>query len=211
MLKFSPPPKAARNADFIARRLKEAIEGDGPRESVTVEWNGRPLHVGVINMPLRDVYYNPATHRIRAQRDHDPVLAKTLESDPWLEESQEYLNRLLVGRPTSPEDPDPDFIALMNSLGEVDQQEPGLITHEGILVNGNTRAAALRKLKKTSIRVGVLPLHSPGRTSMQSSLHCSFAQMHGETTHTSTACWQWKSRSYWDGQQKISPKNSTSC
>ncbi|MEU2679127.1 transcriptional regulator [Streptomyces sp. NPDC007107] len=157
MLKFSPPPRAADNAEFIARRLREAVEGEGPRESVTVEWNGRPLHVGVIDMPLRDVYYNPATHRIRAQRDHDPALAKTLESDPWLDESQEYLNRLLVGRPTSPEDIDPDFVALMNSLGEVDQQEPGLITHEGILVNGNTRAAALRKLKKTSIRVGVLP------------------------------------------------------
>lgn len=157
MLKFSPPPKAAENTGFIARRLKEATEGEGPRESVTVEWNGRPLHVGVIDMPLRDVYYNPATHRIRAQRDHDPVLAKTLESDPWLDESQEYLNRLLIGRPTSPEDPDPDFADLMKSLGEVDQQEPGLITHEGVLVNGNTRAAALRKLKKTSIRVGVLP------------------------------------------------------
>nr|WP_203187692.1 transcriptional regulator [Streptomyces pratensis] len=157
MLKFSPPPKAADNAEFIARRLKEAVEGEGARESVTVEWNGRPLHVGVIDMPLRDVYYNPATHRIRAQRDHDPMLARTLKSDPWLDESQDYLNRLLIGRPTSPEDPDPEFMDLMKSLGEVDQQEPGLITHEGILVNGNTRAAALRKLKKTSIRVGVLP------------------------------------------------------
>ncbi|MFD5870525.1 transcriptional regulator [Streptomyces sp. NPDC060322] len=157
MLKFNPPPKAAENAEFIARRLKEAVEGEGPRESVTVEWNGRPLHVGVIDMPLRDVYYNPATHRIRAQRDHDPKLARTLKADPWLGESQEYLNRLLVGRPTSPEDPDPDFMDLMKSLSEVDQQEPGLITHEGILVNGNTRAAALRELKKTSIRVGVLP------------------------------------------------------
>ncbi|WP_445269234.1 transcriptional regulator [Streptomyces sp. DSM 41634] len=157
MLKFTLPPKAAENTEFVARRLKEAVEGEGPRETVTVEWSGRPLHVGVIDMPLRDLYYNPATHRIRAQRDHDPMLARRLDADPWQAESQEYLNRLLVGKPTNPDESDPDFEALMESLKDVDQQEPGLITHEGILVNGNTRAAALRKLKKSSIRVGVLP------------------------------------------------------
>ncbi|MGW3657524.1 transcriptional regulator [Streptomyces sp. NPDC005151] len=157
MLKFSLPPKAAENADFIARRLKGAVEGEGPRETVTVEWNGRPLHVGVIDMPLRDLYYNPATHRIRAQLDHDPVLSETLKADPWLDESQDYLNRLLISKPTNPDEADPEFEKLVASLGTVEQQEPGLITHEGILVNGNTRAAALRQLKKSSIRVGVLP------------------------------------------------------
>ncbi|MFJ4877897.1 transcriptional regulator [Streptomyces sp. NPDC088745] len=157
MLKFVLPPRAAQNTEFVARRLKDVMEGDGPKETVTVEWHGRPLHVGVIDMPLRDLYYNPATHRIRAQRDHDPALAARLEAEPWLDESQDYLNRLLVGKPTNPDEPDPEFVALMDSLREVEQQEPGLITHAGILVNGNTRAAALRELKKTSIRVGVLP------------------------------------------------------
>ncbi|MET9322860.1 transcriptional regulator [Streptomyces sp. NPDC003038] len=157
MLKFAPPPKAAENAEFVARRLKEAMEGEGPRETVTVEWNGRPLHVGVIDMPLRDLYYNPATHRIRAQRGHDPEQARNLDADPWQPESQEYLNRLLIGKSTNPDEPDSEFEALLESLKDVDQQEPGLITHEGILVNGNTRAAALRMLKKASIRVGVLP------------------------------------------------------
>ncbi|MEV7613461.1 transcriptional regulator [Streptomyces sp. NPDC089799] len=157
MLKFDLPPNAVEKAEFVARRLKETAEGDGVRETVTVDWNGRALHVGVIDMPLRDLYYNPATHRIRAQQGHDPDLARGLEEDPWKPESQEYLNRLLVGRPANPDEVDPDFEALLESLRSVDQQEPGLITHEGILVNGNTRAAALRKLKRPSIRVGVLP------------------------------------------------------
>lgn len=157
MQQYTRPPRANENVELVAQRLKEATEGGGANETVTVEWNGRPLHVGVIDMPLRDLYYNPATHRIRAQRGHDPALERTLLSDPWRDESQEYLNRLLVGKPSDPDSVDPDFVALMNSLAEVDQQEPGLITHEGVLVNGNTRAAALRELKKPSIRVGVLP------------------------------------------------------
>ncbi|WMX46843.1 transcriptional regulator [Streptomyces roseicoloratus] len=157
MLKFALPPKGEENAELVARRLKEATEGDGARETVTVEWNGRPLHVGVIDMPLRELYYNPATHRIRAQRDHDPVLARGLQEDPWTPESQDYLHRLLKGKPANPDETDPDFETLMESLRSVDQQEPGLITHAGILVNGNTRAAALRELKRSSIRVGVLP------------------------------------------------------
>ncbi|WP_405700788.1 ParB/RepB/Spo0J family partition protein [Streptomyces sp. NBC_01383] len=158
MLKFALPPKAAENVEFIAKRLKEAVEGEGSRETVTVEWNGRPLHVGVIDMPLRDLYYNPATHRIRAQLGHDQVLAENLRADPWLDESQDYLHRLLISKPTNPDEPDPEFEDLASSLNSVGQQEPGLITHEGILVNGNTRVAALRRLRKPSIRVGVLPL-----------------------------------------------------
>ncbi|MFF4451097.1 transcriptional regulator [Streptomyces goshikiensis] len=157
MLNFNLPPDAAENAEFVARRLKEPAEAEGVRETVTVDWNGRPLHVGVIDMPLRSLYYNPATHRIRAQRGHDPVRARGLEEDPWRPESQEYLHRLLTAKPVNPEEVDPDFEALVDSLKSVDQQEPGLITHEGILVNGNTRAAALRQLKRPSIRVGVLP------------------------------------------------------
>ncbi|WP_344447262.1 transcriptional regulator, partial [Kitasatospora nipponensis] len=111
----------------------------------------------MIDVPLRILYYNPATHRIRAQMSHDPVLAEGLATQPWADESQQYLHRLLVGKPASPDETDPEFEALRASLETVDQQEPGLITHEGILVNGNTRAAALRNLNRPSIRVGVLP------------------------------------------------------
>lgn len=38
MLKFALPPKAAENVEFIAKRLKEAVEGEGSRE--TVWWSG---------------------------------------------------------------------------------------------------------------------------------------------------------------------------
>ncbi|MFI1099523.1 hypothetical protein [Streptomyces melanogenes] len=157
MQKYPSPPRAAENAELVTRRLRAALEDGGTPETVTVEWNGKPLHVGVVDMPLTGLYYNPATHRIRAQRGHDPRLAATLASDPWCSESQDYLFRLLVGKPSNPDEIDPEFEHLRESLARVGQQEPGLLTRDGILVNGNTRAAALRMIGRKSIRVGVLP------------------------------------------------------
>ncbi|MFI0775899.1 transcriptional regulator [Streptomyces sp. NPDC021212] len=154
---YPQPPRANGNRELITRRLDEAKEAGGISETVTVEWNNKPLHVGVVEVPLRDLYYNPATHRVRAQRSHKPDREEALSADPWTPESQDYLHYLLLGKPANPDEHDPDFDALKESLHSVGQQEPGLITREGIIVNGNTRAAALKELKRTSIRVGVLP------------------------------------------------------
>ncbi|MFD4814986.1 transcriptional regulator, partial [Streptomyces sp. NPDC058418] len=77
--------------------------------------------------------------------------------DPWTDESQDYLQYLLQAEPSDPAKRDKDFEELKSSLKDFRQNEPGLITREGVLVNGNTRAAALRELGVAYIRVGVLP------------------------------------------------------
>jgi ParB-like chromosome segregation protein Spo0J len=101
--------------------------------------------------------YNPGSHRVRAQLSHDAAREADLVKDPWGDESQEYLEYLIKAVPADPSKPDPAFDALMESLEKDKQNEPGLITRDGILVNGNTRRAALKQLGVTSIRVGVLP------------------------------------------------------
>lgn len=80
-----------------------------------------------------------------------------LDEDAWSDESQDYLDFLLKAEPSDPSKRDKDFDALKQSLEDFRQNEPGLITREGILVNGNTRAAALRELGVAEIRVAVLP------------------------------------------------------
>lgn len=132
-------------------------EAGGTRETVTVDWNGQALHVDVIDSPLSSLYFNPATHRIRAQRSHDPKRNAELDADPYSAASQEYLKFLLQASPADPSRRDPEFDDLLESLKQFGQNDPGLITHEGVLVNGNTRAAALRELGAQSMRVGVLP------------------------------------------------------
>lgn len=154
---FPPPPRAAEFSELIKKRLDETRTAGSARETVTVDWNGQPLHTEVIDLPLDGLYYNPGTHRIRAQRSHDPARDAALDQSPWEAESQDYLMFLLKADPADPTRRDPDFDKLKESLREYGQTDPGLITHHGILVNGNTRAAALRENGAVSMRVGVLP------------------------------------------------------
>ncbi|MER5851727.1 transcriptional regulator [Streptomyces sp. NPDC002012] len=154
---FGLPPHATRNKDVVEQRLKDVAAGTGLQETLTIEWRTKPQVVQVIDMPVESLYYNPGTHRIRAQRSFDPQQDRRLDDDPWSDESQAYLQYLLQAEPSDPSKRDKDFEELKQSLKDFRQNEPGLITREGILVNGNTRAAALRELGVADIRVAVLP------------------------------------------------------
>lgn len=151
------PPRSDDVREMVALRVQESQASAGTRETVTIEWRGVPLHIDVISMPVNLLYYNPETHRIRAQRDHDMSKDELLRSDPWSPQSQEYLHYLLKASPADPAREDPDFLALMDDLKEYGQKDPGIITPTGVLVNGNTRRAALKELGRENIRVGVLP------------------------------------------------------
>ncbi|MGW6409230.1 hypothetical protein ACWF95_18920 [Streptomyces vinaceus] len=111
----------------------------------------------VIELPLDSLYFNPGTHRVRAQRTHNPTRDSQLEADPYSADGQGYLADLLKADPSDPRIRDTAFDKLKESLLQYGQNDPGLVTHHGVLVNGNTRAAALREARKTSMRVGVLP------------------------------------------------------
>jgi hypothetical protein len=153
---FGVPPEAENNRTLIEQRLAEVVRDQGgPR--VTVDWRGEQKHLHVISVPIDMVYFNPDTHRIRPLFSLDPERNAVLERAPWSEEAQDYLQHLLTRTPGSPDQIDPDYTALMDELDESGQRDPGIITREGILVDGNTRCAALRQLGERNIRVGVLP------------------------------------------------------
>ncbi|KUO01997.1 hypothetical protein AQJ67_22670 [Streptomyces caeruleatus] len=154
---FAPPPRADEFSERIKTKVREVRDAGGTRETVTVDWNEQQAHIEVIDLPLSGLYLNPGTHRIRAQRSHDPVRDEGLDKDPWSAESQDYLRFLLQASPADPSLRDIDFDTLKESLKQFGQNDPGLVTHHGILVNGNTRACALRELGVQSMRVGVLP------------------------------------------------------
>lgn len=154
---FLLPPSAAEFSELVKKRLADARAAAGTRETVTVEWHDQRIHVDVVDVPLAKLLFNPATHRIRAQREHDPARDKVLSEDPYSNESQAYLKHLLQAEPANPDRRDPAFEDLLESLKEFGQNDPGLITHHGILVNGNTRAAALKEIGAQHMRVGVLP------------------------------------------------------
>ncbi|MFI6400501.1 hypothetical protein ACIBED_20560 [Rhodococcus coprophilus] len=140
---------------MVAERLAVARADDGAK--VTVDWRGQQKHLNVITMPVGMLYFNPDTHRIRAQRTLDPERNAILEELPWSEDAQQYLHKLLTCKPSDPNSIDPDFIALRDELDQFGQKDPGIITPDGIIVDGNTRCAALRELHESNIRVAVLP------------------------------------------------------
>ncbi|AOT57758.1 ParB/RepB/Spo0J family partition protein [Streptomyces rubrolavendulae] len=154
-VKFGVPPEGERIRSMVEERLKQAMADNGAK--VTVDWRGEQKHLNVISMPVDLLYFNPDTHRIRAQRTLSPEQNRVLEEQPWSEPAQEYLADLLSCSPSNPSQIDPDFIALQDELDDFGQKEPGIISPDGILVDGNTRCAAMRKIGIKDIRVGVLP------------------------------------------------------
>lgn len=155
MSDFGIPPKGEEIQAVISQRVKQTMTEDGAK--VTVDWRGEPRHLYVISMPVDMLYFNPDTHRIRAQRTLDTKRNRAIEEDPWGQAAQDYLHDLLRQRPSNPDQTDPDYVALMDELDDVGQREPGIVSPHGILVDGNTRAAALIDLGVQNIRVGVLP------------------------------------------------------
>lgn len=160
-VKFGVPPEGERIRSMVEERLKQAMAENGAK--VTVEWRGEQKHLSVISMPVDLLYFNPDTHRIRAQRTLDPEQNRVLEEEPWSEAAQDYLALLLSRNPANPTQTDPDFTALQDELDDFGQKEPGIVSPDGILVDGNTRCAALRKLGIKDIRVGVLPADTSRR------------------------------------------------
>ncbi|PPK90792.1 hypothetical protein CLV92_12418 [Kineococcus xinjiangensis] len=153
--KFGVPPQGAAIRSMVEERLQQARVDQGAK--VTVDWRGQQKHLDVIAMPVDILYFNPETHRIRAQRTVDPEKNRVLEESPWGTEAQAYLQQLLQCKPSDPTQTDPDFTILKDELDEFGQKDPGIITPDGILVDGNTRCAALRELGEKHIRVAVLP------------------------------------------------------
>lgn len=155
MRDFGIPPKGEEIQQIISERHRQAMVDEGAK--VTIDWRGEQRHLYVISLPVDMLYFNPDTHRIRAQRTLDPVRNKAIEDDPWGQEAQAYLRDLLKQRPANPDQVDPDFGALIDELDASGQREPGVVSPLGVLVDGNTRAAALKELGVPNIRVGVLP------------------------------------------------------
>ncbi len=145
------------NSEEISEIVKARLDADTLGETVTVEWRGGRNTLPAIIVPIGLPYYNPATRRIRAQKDVDPQRAAILESDPFCDEAQAYLEDLLKWDPATPGKIDNAFTKLQEDLGH-GQNEPGLMTRDGVLINGNTRRAALRAIGgREHILVGILP------------------------------------------------------
>lgn len=134
-------------ADAITKAL-EAYKANGLVRTETIEYRGvlRNLEVVTINpeVPL----LNPSNSRLRAQllehAQHNLVV-----TDPTSPEAQKILATILSSTEK--------FEELKRQIVDFRQQEPGIVSREGLLVNGNTRLTAIRSLGFPGFDVAVLP------------------------------------------------------
>lgn len=150
------PPASDEISEIIEKRLSDVTGHENP-ETVRVLFRGTAVNLPVISMPVAQLYLNPNTHRVRAQRAMDPARDATLSRAPWSDGAQAYLEELLKAKPSDPTQPDPEYAELLEELRRDGQLAAGVITRTGVVVDANTRCVALKELGVTDIRVGVLP------------------------------------------------------
>ncbi len=130
-------------------RIEEALRAlPGDAERIPIPWQDTDRTFPVIKVSLDTVLLNPRSHRIRSQLESHPQ-RKLVADSPFSEAAQEIVVEIL--RNTE------GYERLKTNLAEEGQREAGVVTRAGLLVNGNTRAAALRDNGQNYLRVAVLP------------------------------------------------------
>ena len=99
-------------------------------------------------MPVDAVLFNPRSHRIKSQLESHPK-QRLVASDPYSREAQGVIHEILSLTE--------GFELLKANLSEYGQRDPGVVTRDGLLVNANTRLAALRDLGTDYVRAALLP------------------------------------------------------
>jgi len=138
--------------DGIAAALEAAKQATaaGQGTSTSITWKGSELVLPVASVDLDLVLLNPHSHRISAQLQSLPQdVQDMVAGSPYGYEAQEVIATILR------ETPGYDRIKL--ALQNDGQLDAGVITTGGVLVNANTRAVALRELRKRYVKVVVLP------------------------------------------------------
>jgi hypothetical protein len=124
-----------------ARRdlIAAAHDAAGPdTERRSLRWRGTDVPWPVVRVPVAAVLLNHKSHRIQAQLRSLGAAGQIIEEDPYSEEAQAKIADII--RRTK------GYETVKATIRRDQQQDPGTITHEGVLVNANTRAVVLRDL-----------------------------------------------------------------
>lgn len=139
-------------AEAIAKAL-EVYKVNGLIRTETIEYRGVATNLEVVTISPEIPLLNPGNSRLRGQLlEHPQYISVT--TDPYLPESQKILANLLSSTEK--------FGELKKQIEDWKQQEPGIISRDGLLVNGNTRLTAIRQLGLHGFDVAVLPEDATG-------------------------------------------------
>lgn len=129
-------------------RALEAYRTSGSKRTQQIEYRGVARTFEVVTISPDIPILNPNNSRLRAQLMSHPD-REVVSSSPESERAQALLSSLLSATEK--------FDSLKAQLVDYRQSEPGIISRDGLLVNGNTRLTAIRELGWTGFDVAVLP------------------------------------------------------
>jgi hypothetical protein len=136
---------------IIENSLK-AYRDERQKRTLSVTYRGKHKDLPVVRLKTSSVLLNHDNSRLSAQLDGHPD-KDIVHSAPASVAAQDVLVSLLQNTDK--------FNELKLQLKELGQLEPGLTTRDGLLINGNTRLAALMALEAEGhtdgIEVAVLP------------------------------------------------------
>ncbi len=146
----------------ITKALEEQRNRAGGGESTTLFFRGKRVLLPVIELPLSVPTLNARSFRIAPLLEDHPK-RQLVEDDPESDEAQAVIADLVRAAHRYKE-------GLKDSLHIDGQDQPGVITRSGKLINGNSRCVLLRELahdgtisSSTTIRVAVLPSDTNNR------------------------------------------------
>ncbi|SOC48550.1 hypothetical protein SAMN05660748_1246 [Blastococcus aggregatus] len=149
-MKTSITTEARRDGIAAALEAARQATAAGQGTSASIMWKGSELVVPVASVDLDLVLLNPHSHRISAQlQSLSQDVQDMVAGNPYGPEAQATITKIL--QETS------GYERIKMALLNDGQLDPGVITTAGVLINANTRAVALRELRKSYVKVLVLP------------------------------------------------------
>jgi hypothetical protein len=135
--------------------LKEDIKAalydyvaSGEARTMDAQFRGDRINLKVIKLRPDNVFLNHKNSRIMVELEAHPDYEKVMK-DPQAPSSQLIIEGLLRATPA--------YEVIRDEVKEFKQREPGTISVDGRVINGNTRVVALRELGWDGFDAGVLP------------------------------------------------------
>ena len=133
---------------MIEQALKDREQSGNQGKTLAVEYRGSEILLPIIKLNPNHLLLNNNNSRLKAQLE-DSSEKEIVNTQPFSTDGQKILQTLLAQTK--------EFSKLKDELKNLGQQEPGVINREGLLLNGNTRVAALRELNAEGVDVAVMP------------------------------------------------------
>jgi len=151
---MSLPNEAESMRKNAIKLALEEYKKSGSTRTERITYRGKPRDLPVIRLQPNQLLFNYNNSRLRAQILDDPKCA-LIKTDPLSDEAQEILAKLL--KQTE------EYQSLKDEVIAFQQKNAGVVTADGLVIDGNTRLAIIRELNAAGnenakgIDVAVMP------------------------------------------------------